>query len=198
MPSDPHLRCNRNVPAPLSLDSPSRGVLQCRGDSPSRVGLPYRVNPNRRAAVLICVMVLLLITGLIMHQTLQALLLVRRGDARHFELRQARELVELGKMVVERQQSEAASGETPAENTEIVDDRVTRPMQQPLIVSLATETSGDTTVRGLQGSLLIESLSPQGESNHNEPSIWKITVRYPLGNNNEFTVTEELAHAESP
>ncbi len=56
--------------------------------------------PRRRAAILICVLVVLLIVGLLTSQTLQTLLLSRRSDGQRQRLRQARELLELGQMIV--------------------------------------------------------------------------------------------------
>ena len=59
-------------------------------------------NSRRSGAVLICVLVVLLIVGLISAQTIQTLLMIRRSDAARSRLRQAQELVELGRIVVQQ------------------------------------------------------------------------------------------------
>ncbi len=66
---------------------------------------------SRQGAVLICVMVVLLIVGLLISQTLQTLLLVRRGDEGREQLRQARELIELGEIVLRQNPSAESVGE---------------------------------------------------------------------------------------
>lgn len=58
---------------------------------------------GRRAAILICVLVVLLIVGLLTSQTLQALMLSRRADRQRQQLVQARELLELGQMIARKQ-----------------------------------------------------------------------------------------------
>lgn len=59
---------------------------------------------QRRAAVLICVLVVLLIAGALSIQATQSLAIIRRGEERRSRLYQARELLELGKAAVEQQQ----------------------------------------------------------------------------------------------
>ncbi len=63
---------------------------------------PVRKNRNRSATVLMCVLVVLIIVGLLTSQTMQTLLVVRRGDAVRHQLRQAREVLELGKIILQR------------------------------------------------------------------------------------------------
>lgn len=64
----------------------------------------HGASASRRGAVLVCVMVVLLIVVLLSTQTIQTLLIVRRADRQRSGLRQARELVELGRMAVARDQ----------------------------------------------------------------------------------------------
>ncbi len=52
---------------------------------------------GRRAGVLVCVMVVLLLAGGLGAQTMQTLFVVRRGDQQRQTLVQARELIELGR-----------------------------------------------------------------------------------------------------
>ncbi len=59
-----------------------------------------RSDQRRSGGVLICVLVVLLIVGLLISQTVQTLLLVRRSDDQREQLRQARELIELGQIVL--------------------------------------------------------------------------------------------------
>lgn len=54
----------------------------------------------RSAATLVCVLVVMLIVGLLSAQSIQMLLLVRRADEQRVQLRQARELLELGKLAI--------------------------------------------------------------------------------------------------
>lgn len=58
---------------------------------------------QRRAAVLICVLVVMLIAGALSIQATQSLAIIRRGEERRARLYQARELLELGKAAVEQQ-----------------------------------------------------------------------------------------------
>ncbi len=59
---------------------------------------------ERSGGLTLCVMVVLLLVGLISSQAIQTLLIVRRGDDRRGELRQARELLELGKLALQSDQ----------------------------------------------------------------------------------------------
>ncbi|MEO8268853.1 MAG: hypothetical protein ABI557_03975, partial [Aureliella sp.] len=77
--------------------------------------------PTRRGALIVCVLILLLIIGLMISQTVQTLMLVRRGEAVRQRLRQARELVELGELVLRQPTAELPS--------------------KPLLVSLASRAS---------------------------------------------------------
>lgn len=56
--------------------------------------------PKRRAAILICVLVVLLIVGAMGAQTIQTLLIVRQADRARSNFRQAQELVELGRLTL--------------------------------------------------------------------------------------------------
>ena len=58
-----------------------------------------RQKRQRIGAVLVCVMVVLLLVGLISSQAIQTMLIVRQADHRRSGIRQARELIELGRMV---------------------------------------------------------------------------------------------------
>lgn len=71
----------------------------------ARRGFLQRVTPcsNQKArpgALLISVLVVLLLVGMLSSQAIQTLLLVRRGDQQRSETRQARELLELGRLAV--------------------------------------------------------------------------------------------------
>ena len=57
---------------------------------------------RRRGAILIVVMVVLLITGLVASQTLQMLWNVASQDRQRVRIAQARELVELGRLMLEQ------------------------------------------------------------------------------------------------
>lgn len=65
---------------------------------------------RRPAAVLVCVLVVLLIVGLLSTQTIQTLLIVRRSDMQRKRLRQARELVELGQSVSRQHADNRSAG----------------------------------------------------------------------------------------
>ncbi|MEZ6133335.1 MAG: hypothetical protein R3C53_00355 [Pirellulaceae bacterium] len=63
---------------------------------------------TRPAAILVCVMVVLLIVALTSAQTVQTMLLVRRADEQRSRIRQVRELVELGRLSLAREQVPAS------------------------------------------------------------------------------------------
>ena len=75
---------------------------ECAIERPGR--LRRRRASRRSAAVLICVLVILLLVGMLSAQTVQTLLVVRRADHNRQQLRQARELLERGRLVIARQQ----------------------------------------------------------------------------------------------
>lgn len=58
------------------------------------------VRKARPGALLISVLVVLFLVGMLSSQAIQTLLLVRRGDQQRSETRQARELLELGRLAV--------------------------------------------------------------------------------------------------
>lgn len=123
---------------------------------------------------MVCVLVLLLIIGLMMSQTVQTLVLVRRGDTVRQRLRQARELVELGELI--SQQRPAA--ELPSE---------------PLLVSLAEPTSGPPNSTAERASIMFTPID-SGNASH---SSVRITVTYPLGSGQELTATQTVIRQES-
>lgn len=67
-----------------------------RRQNPSK-GINVRTH-RRRGGLLVCVLVVLLLVGLLAAQTMQTLMMVRKSDSRSSTLRQATELVELGRM----------------------------------------------------------------------------------------------------
>ena len=128
---------------------------------------------QRRAAILICVLVVLLIVGLLTTQTLQTLMLLRRGDTQRQQLRQARELIELGKMVAQQQ-----SEELP-ENALVV------PLST--IDSIDGQKSENTELAGISFSRIDDDQASP---------ILRVTVNYPLDQPNEITATELVALEE--
>ena len=124
-----------------------------------------------RGSVLICVMVVLLIVGLLISQTLQTLLLVRRGDDTRAHLRQARELVELGKIILQ---------------------------QNPVAKSIDKVRCGDESQNESHrnasdtGSIGFERLS----SIEDGPTQIRISVTYRAGSNSEITATQIVAESE--
>ena len=58
-----------------------------------------RNRDSRKGGVLVCVLVVLLLVGMLSAQAFQTLSAARRGDQQRQQIRQARELVELGRMV---------------------------------------------------------------------------------------------------
>ena len=60
--------------------------------------LEVKAHPGKRGAVLICVLVVLMLVGMMSMQAIQSLMIVRRSDSHRANVRQARELIELGKI----------------------------------------------------------------------------------------------------
>ncbi|MEM8734501.1 MAG: type II secretion system protein [Planctomycetota bacterium] len=56
---------------------------------------------RRRAATLVCVLIVLMLVGLLSAQAVQMMVSIRQADVRRSNLIQARELVELGRVVAE-------------------------------------------------------------------------------------------------
>ncbi len=127
---------------------------------------------QRCAAILICVLVVLLIVGLLATQTLQTLMLLRRGDHQRQQLRQTREVVELGLLIARR-----LEGKLP-ESELVVPLGMTAPADQS--ASENHELAGITLTR---------------VEDRPTPAL-RVTVRYPLGGSNEVTATETVAIAE--
>lgn len=116
-------------------------------------------------------MVVLLIVGLLISQTLQTLLLVRRGDDARQQLRQARELVELGEIVLQQNPS--------AQNiNEVRCDAESRDEHHP--------NASDT------GSISFERLNSGEEG----PTQVRISVIYRAGSHSEITATQIVAESE--
>ncbi|MCC7337986.1 MAG: hypothetical protein IT422_23090 [Pirellulaceae bacterium] len=130
--------------------------------------------PPRRGGLIVCVLILLLIIGLMMSQTVQTLMLVRRGDTMRQRLRQTRELVELGELVLQQQ----PAAELP--NT-------------PLLVSLAEPTGKPSNATAETASI---AFTPVDSSDTSHSSV-RIAVTYPLGSSREFTATQTVIRQES-
>ncbi len=124
--------------------------------------------------MIVCVLVLFLIVGMLMSQTMQTLMLVRRGDAVRQRLTQARELIELGELVLRQ----LPSAELPSE---------------PLLVSLADPASGTSNSTAERGSI---TFTPIDSSDTNHSKV-RIAVIYPLGSNEELTATQTVIRQES-
>ncbi len=128
------------------------------------------MRPTRRSgAVLVCVLVVLLIVGLLSAQTIQTLLIVRRGDGERRQLRQARELVGLGRIVLRQQ-----AAHLPTEKiTVVVDD--------------PSAASGEASSLGV-----IELTLPEGAGLSSEDSSRvRIVATYPVGSAGAVTTTWE-------
>lgn len=131
--------------------------------------LNNRSGYRRRGAVLIFVMVLLLIVGLLASQSMQTLLLIRRGDDQREQVLQAREVLELGAMVL--QQSTAQT--LPAE-------------------SLVTwGTAAENTAKLRFESLPATTQSATTEAAATQPTeIIRITTFYPVGTTSEISASQ--------
>ncbi len=123
---------------------------------------------------MVCVLVLLLIVGLMMSQTLQTLTLVRRGDTMRQSLRQARELVELGELVLQQQ----PAAELPS---------------KPLLVSLAEPSSEPSNSATERASI---AFTPIDTADKRHFSV-RIAVTYPLGSSQNRTATQTVIRQES-
>jgi type II secretory pathway component PulK len=120
---------------------------------------------KRRGAIVVCVLVVLFIVGMLAAQSMQTSIVMRRGDAQHSQLRQARELVELGQIALAQRVADMADGETVAGEWEVaLDDS-----------SLAVWTVAVTVVDGPQ----------------EVPSQFRIVAKLPRGSKPEVTVTWE-------
>ena len=128
----------------------------------------------RRGGLIVCVLVLLMIIGLMMSQTVQTLMLLRHGDALRQRLRQAHELVELGELVLQQQ----PTAELPSE---------------PLLVSLAEPSSGPSDADMERASITLTPI----DSVDNRHSSVRIVVTYPLGSSQELTATQTVIRQEN-
>ena len=117
---------------------------------------------HRRAAVVVCAMVVLLIAGLISMQTMQALMIIRRGDSQRSSLRQARELVELGRMRLARMGSELDEFE----------------------FTLEVEPE-------LEGQITITKIARAGDGGSPSDATIRIVARYPVDTAREVTASWE-------
>ena len=132
-----------------------------------------------RGSVLICVMVVLLIVGLLISQTLQTLLLVRRGDDARQQLRQARELVELGEIVLRQNPSAQNINEVRCDADSRDESRVESRAESHF-------TASDS------GSIGFERLN----SGQDGPRQVRISVIYRTGSHAEITATHIVAESE--
>lgn len=66
-------------------------------------GSSNRLRRRNKASILVCVIVIMLVVSLLAAQSLQTVFVIRRGDTQRSNLRQARELVELGRIVAMRE-----------------------------------------------------------------------------------------------
>ncbi|MFN3192407.1 MAG: type II secretion system protein [Aureliella sp.] len=69
----------------------------------------YSLRPSsykRRAATLVSVLIVLMIVGLLSAQAVQMMVAIRQADVKRAQLLQAREFIELGRMVAAQQGSE--------------------------------------------------------------------------------------------
>ena len=141
-----------------------------------RIGIGRRVpsGRHRRGALIVCVLVLLLIVGLLVSQTVQTLVLVRRGDAMRERLRQARELVELGEIVL--RQDPAAEIPSGA-----------------VLAALADSTGETSSLTAERGSI---SFTPVNSSQPNQVEI-RITATFPMESSQQFTATKTVIRQES-
>lgn len=125
----------------------------------------------RRAGVMICVLVVLLIIGLLTLQSTRMLMATVRADRSRTQLEQMKELIELGRM---RLQAKLASDKTFAGET--------------LEVSVPSESKETDQSTSSVASLTILHLKSNETS---EPSGWRIVVRFPAGKPNESTASWE-------
>jgi type II secretory pathway pseudopilin PulG len=123
---------------------------------------------KRRAAILVCVLVVLLIVGSLCAQTIQTLLMVRQADRQRGALQQARELIELGRMAIAQQRVE---GDGTIELT--VDG------SPALIQIVQLETTEQPAAEATQ------------ETNTATPERYRIIATYSLGSAKEVTATWE-------
>lgn len=119
---------------------------------------------NRRiiaqaGSVLVCVLVVLLLVGLLMTQTIQTLVVLRKGDGQRRQVQQARELLELGKMVARR----------PRETAEVFEQRI--------LVDASTETYGSIRLEALsEYQLRIVARFPDDDENNPITASEVITI----------------------
>jgi hypothetical protein len=100
-----HDRCPRDCPSAIPREcAPVRMIHQITGGTSSR-------NAIRRGATVLAVLILLMIVCLLAHQTVRTLFLLRRGQDRTLKILQAREILELGKML-DRQEPPASDQQT--------------------------------------------------------------------------------------
>ncbi|MCA9131614.1 MAG: hypothetical protein KDA45_00595 [Planctomycetales bacterium] len=117
--------------------------------------------PRRRGGVLVGVLVVLFLVGMLSSQTMQTLLLLRRGDSERKQLRQARELLELGQLWRNQSPGPLPQGEQ----------------------LIALDDAGSVL-----GKMVFEPLS-KGEVKATKR--YRIVVEYPSGTGSEVTVTWE-------
>lgn len=94
------------------------------------------VRRMRHGSLLICVMVVLLLVGLVVTQTVQTMLVLRRSDESQSTLHQARELLEVGKLLADQ-----------VKQTEEFTIEVTREESGLVLVELPTQVGEETRVR---------------------------------------------------
>lgn len=117
---------------------------------------------SRLGAILVCVMVVLLIVSLFCVQTMQTLMIIRRSDSSRRNLRQARELIELGRIA----HKQALAQDATTDDTE-------------LSIALGDSQIGEITV------------SASDSGGKQQPGTTRIVVRYPANSAGEVTASWE-------
>jgi hypothetical protein len=130
-----------------------------------RIGSPVENRVRQRGAIVVCVLVVLLIVGMLAAQTIQASLLVRRGDAERSQLRQARELVELGRLALQQSARDVPVSDIPVGAWNIVVD----------------------ASRQFAGSIAVQAAGGRGAGQGRH----RIVAKFPAGTQSEVTVTWE-------
>ncbi len=140
---------------------------------------------RKRGSLIVAVLVVLFLVVLMSTQTFQTLWLVRRGDSQQSALRQARELIELGKMI--HRQYPPATDFEPA--------RIDMGENQFGVISIEPLTQDPAGAE--DGRLADATVNPlvAGDSSPTaEPSPtprYRIVATFPAGTDGEVTATWE-------
>ena len=134
------------------------------------IGSPVANQVRRRGAIVVCVLVVLLIVGMLAAQTIQASLVVRRGDAERSRLRQARELVELGRLAMQQSSRDVPVSDAPVKDMSVGEWNI--------LVDTRSQFAGSVAVQAAGG---------RGAGR----GRYRIVARFPAGNLGEVTATWE-------